>query len=196
MNTDPDATSSRPDSTGRKTLIVHIGDHKTGSTSIQNAFATGRVHLDGVPLHYPAELNHNYLVKTVPSKTGQDRPRLQLRPREVSKLADAVRRAKEEVCLISAENFEGLAPEDFARMLDGHFRKLAGELRIIAYVRPHTGRILSNFTEQVKIGRFNGSLESFVERTEKNVRFFYEKRLAAWHRLFGDELVVRPLLRS
>ena len=36
-----------PEQTRIRRLVVHIGDHKTGSTSIQYAFANGRVALDG-----------------------------------------------------------------------------------------------------------------------------------------------------
>ena len=42
-----------------KTLIVHVGDHKTGSTSIPNAFASGRVTLPGHSVLYPGNLDHN-----------------------------------------------------------------------------------------------------------------------------------------
>ena len=48
-------------SQGKKVLIFHIGDHKTGSTAIQLALAQNRVSLQGKSLFYPAELNDNVL---------------------------------------------------------------------------------------------------------------------------------------
>ncbi|MFZ0097191.1 MAG: hypothetical protein WAK98_01800, partial [Gemmobacter sp.] len=45
----------------RRKLLFHIGHHKTGSTSIQYALATGKVKLDGGTILYPGKLTHNYL---------------------------------------------------------------------------------------------------------------------------------------
>ena len=49
-------------SQGKKVLIFHIGDHKTGSTAIQLALAQNRVSLQGKSLFYPAQIANNNIV--------------------------------------------------------------------------------------------------------------------------------------
>lgn len=184
---------SQPDpSTEGKTLVFHIGDHKAGSTSIQNAFATKRVHLDGHSIFYQATLNHNYLLKPSERK-GQGQV---IRPLEVAALASDVMSTQADISVVSAESFEGLKPGHFRKMLNKHFGKFAGEIRIVVYIRPHASRILSSYAERVKIGVFNKGLKVFSKRLEDNERFFYMKRLSAWKAEFGEQLIVRPLIRS
>mgnify|MGYP000498255412 CR=1 FL=1 len=68
----PNAAVNRQ--TGRpKTLVFHIGDHKTGSTSIQYAFAADRVALENRSVLYPARINSNRLRPESPRRLCANR---------------------------------------------------------------------------------------------------------------------------
>lgn len=180
-----------------KTLIFHIGDHKTGSTSIQDAFATGRVEFPGHSLLYPAARNHNYLRDLLdtaekggkPGKTRKGMPG----PEELVRMVGA---AGEDFVLFSGEAFEGFSPDRFDEELVSRLAGPNDRVRIVAYVRPHAGRILSSYAEQIKIGRHGGTPDGFFARSLKSGRFFYAPRLRQWRDRFGDRFVVRPLIRE
>ncbi len=181
----------------RKTLIFHIGDHKTGSTSVQNALANGLITLSGQEILYPGRLNHNYLSKHLShlSKRGKDLPSRPGMP-SLTKITEQIAASDARYVVLSGESFEGCNQDDFHRMVMTRFAPLVDDLRIIAYVRPHPSRILSTFAEQTKIGWFQGNLQGYHKKTLAAQRFHYAPRLQKWRQLFGDSFIVRPMLRD
>lgn len=179
-------------------VVIHIGDHKAGSTTIQNAFATDRVHLNGLSVFYGAKLNHNNMTRLAPKSKLQVVRKYpqEVRDSVVETWTKAAREAEANVSVISGENFEGLDPAEFGTMLDTHFEGLTDDLRVIVYVRPHIARILSSYAERIKIGHLGISLDDFVTRSLVSRRSHFSKRLEAWHSVLGDRLIVRPLIRS
>lgn len=178
-----------------KTLILHVGDHKTGSTTIQNAFAAHRVRLKGRKLLYPGNLNHNYLREHMSAldRTGKDKAGKQGQP-NVARLRQMIEQTDADFILLSGESFEGFDPAALKALLQQHFAPLVREIRIIAYVRPHASRLLSTYAEQCKIGWYSGSLDAFFAKASK--RFAYHPRLAAWRSQFGNGFIVRPMIRD
>ena len=174
-------------------LAVHIGDHKTGSTSIQYAFAAGQVGLGGAAIAYPTDLNHSYLRKhlaawgTGPTEEAE---------RVFRRLARRIRQSGAPGALISAEALEGTDPGVLKAVLERFFTRAARETRVIAYVRPHGPRFLSNFAEQVKIGFFSGDLEAYLTHIRARERLDYAPRFAALRAAFGADFILRPMLRE
>lgn len=185
----------QPGPGSRRTLIFHIGDHKTGTTSIQTALATGRVFVNGRKPFYSADMAHNYVVKHFktlsknPAGGGVAR-------KNVEALANAVADATENVCVISAEAFEDIDPLVFRSIAHAHFGRSFDDVRVVGYVRPHAQRIVSSFAEQTKIGVFLEDLTSFSEKVSRKKRFDYYPRLAAWRDALGDTFVIRPFVRN
>jgi len=192
--------SSDSDGARRKVLVFHIGDHKTGTTAIQYAFLRGDVRIGGAPVFYPCakgRFNHNLLpgrVRALSRPKGKGTARKA--HNSVGKLAARIARAKAPYALISAEHFEGSDPGELAGVIDTHFRDLADEIRIVAYVRPHAARILSSFATQAKSGQFMGSLEAFVKRSLDSGRFAYHARFSRWRAQFGEAFILRPFVRD
>ena len=178
-------------------LVFHIGDHKTGSTAIQYAFARGAVQLQAGTASYPAELNHTVLRHHCdafrPQGTAEARAAADA---AFARLAKRVRSCGEGICLISAESLEKAAPEVLAQAVARHFREAADEIRVVAYVRPHMPRFLSNFTEQVKIGRVSSPMQAYHKSTLKNGRFCYRPRFEKWRQAFGEAFILRPFVRE
>ena len=190
--TAPSAASAR-----RRRLIVHIGHHKTGSTTIQDAFATGRVELPGGRILYPAQITHNYLGHHVETwlKTGKALPGRPEMP-GFAEIAARMASGDYDHTVISAEEFEGTDPAGLRRVMAEFLLPHVEEHRVICYLRPHAARVLSSFAEQMKLGLFDGTPEQFHLRSLKQRRFLYAEKLAPWRASFGEALRVRPMLRA
>ncbi len=181
----------------KKTLVLHIGDHKTGSTTLQNAFATGQVQFRDTTVLYPARLNHNYLL-------GHFRTEVQGKPAPLGNagqpglemLQTLISQSSDRYILISGEEFENISPEDFREVLERHFVHLVDEIRVVAYVRPHASRFLSNYTELVKIGGFQGDMDAYLDKIQSTGRFHFAPRFEQWQACFGKDFILRPMIRE
>ena len=178
-------------------LIVHIGHHKTGTTTIQDAFATGRVDLPGGRILYPAQMAHNYLCRHVETwlKTGEVLPGRPETP-GLAAIAALMAAGEHDHTVISAEGFESVDPAGLHRVMAEFMLPHVEEHRVICYLRPHAERVLSSFAEQMKLGLFDGTPGQFHLRALKQKRFFYAPKMAPWRDRFGAALHVRPMLRA
>ena len=178
-------------------LVIHIGDHKTGSTAIQYAFARSAVQLQAGTVSYPAALNHTVLRRHCDAfgPKGNAKARAEAET-AFDRLAERVRASGSEICLISAEALAAADPQVLALLVANHFHDAADEIRVVAYVRPHMPRFLSNFTEQMKIGRVSGPMQVYHERTQKSGRFRYHPRFTTWRSAFGEAFILRPFVKA
>lgn len=173
-------------------LIVHMGDHKTGSTSIQYALAGDHVRTPETSLCYPIQLlqlNHNFLRKPIETKArGDDSPRL-------GWLGDRIRRADADVTILSAEVIEHVkAPDLAAAVYEDIWRDQDPRAcTFVDYVRPQAARLLSSTVEQIKIGRLTGGPADFFEAAGQ--RFRYAGRLKQNKETLGDQFILRPMIR-
>lgn len=183
-----------------KTLIFHIGDCKTGSTSIQLALAQRRVALHGHSLFYPAKLAHNALAaQCINYGKATSREARQKAAVPIQKLAARVRRSDADFTVISAEVLETVKPALFQEIVAHFFADTAEEIRVVSYVRPHAARLLSSFAERTKIGiprALAGDLNSFVAQKAADREFQYHPRFTAWRAQFGGRFLLRPMIRT
>ena len=178
-------------------LIFQIGHHKTGSTTIQKALATGSIIVDGQKPLYPARMAHNYLPsyfnayakekKILNGSAG--RPNLE-------KISQLLKIKDYQHAVFSGEEFERSSPQAVKKVMQKFMLPHVDEHAVICYVRPHAARILSSFAENSKIGYFNGTLAEFHQRSSKKGRFRYIDVLAPWIAGFGDHFTARPFVRD
>lgn len=178
-------------------LIFHIGHHKTGSTAIQHALATGSLRVEGRRILYTAALNHNGLRRHVEhfATAGEILPGSAAVPNletEAKRLAEG----GFDTAIFSAEEFEGADPKALKAAMERFFLPHVTDHRIVCYLRPHAGRILSNFAEDVKLGHFQGTLEAYHQTMAKSGRLDYVKRLAPWQTVFGSRFLLRAMVRD
>jgi len=186
-----------PPANTRRKLVLHIGHHKTGSTSIQNAFATGMIKLDGGTILYPADMAHNYLRRHVDAfvedgkilSGGTGMPNLPA-------LAEILQTSSFDYAVLSGEEFEGASPRAVKKTLSRFLLPHVSDHLVVCYIRPHAARVLSSYAEQMKLGIVSGTPDAFLDRCLRRQRFFFTKPLSTWRKVFGDQFVLRPMIRE
>lgn len=170
-------------------LVLHIGDCKTGSTILQTMLARG----DGQPLSQtlftPGQGVHGALARGLGDRKS-------LYPDRWQGVARRLNNAQWDVAVLSSELFEFIRPNAVARAVRNHLPDYAENTTVVAYVRPHIGRVLSQFAENLKLGHDTETLAAFVDRFVAAGRLQYAERLSRWKDAFGDRLVVRPFVRD
>jgi len=170
-------------------LYLHIGDCKTGSTIIQSMLARQDCVPQGLRLFYPGAPPHGALARSL-----GDRP--DLYPQRWNRAARRLSQTDWDVAVLSTELFEFIQPAAVLKALNNHLPQYSNSVKVIVYVRPHAGRVMSQFAENLKLGHETGSLETFVGRFLKAGRLRYAERLNRWKTVFGDRLIVRPFVRD
>jgi hypothetical protein len=189
---------SRPGFPGK--LIVHVGDHKAGSTSIQNGLARGIVRLKHGTLSYPLladKVGHNHLGRVLEAE-GVKRFSLKRKPSNpegFAKVAQIAREARPDVTVLSAEDFEGVAPAKLHAVLNKHFPVEPGALTLVAYLRPHPGRVISGLAERIKIGWAKNDPWEGISLSAR-LKLRYAPRVAAWRKEFSQAYIPRPMIRE
>jgi len=186
-----------------KTLYIHIGHYKTGTTALQIFAARNPVVLARGSLAYSDNLKHlskqsilafclfhHAGVKTL--MHGYAKPET---PESIwSRLFDEMRASPMNKMLVSSEEFIRLAefPEAVERLraIVAHQGK-AIDYKIVCYLRPPANQLASWYNQMVKmrqpIGDFDSALAS--GRIE-SVHYDYARALAPWFDIFGRENVM------
>jgi hypothetical protein len=171
--------------------VVHIGDIKSGTTSIQAALRAGNIPDVGKKVVYPCQdLNHNNLARIFAN-------RKRLQASQVNHIRQQLIQSRDaDLCILSGERLSTVTPTLVKQELEKCFGDLVSEFRVIHYIRPHFGRTVSAYSEQVKIGATERSLPDFVKWVCETNRFAHMPRLSAWRSVFGAGYQVRPMLRN
>ena len=138
-------------------LVIHLGDRKTGSTSIQKTLTDGLWTSGSRSLYYTANGHNGPLAHAL--ATGANADNIQQRFTNLGRRI-ARHAAKADVAVVSSEGFEDVSPKTLKMALEAYLPEYAGTVRLIAYVRPHGARVLSGYSEQIKRGQSVGSLEA------------------------------------
>ncbi|MAY86797.1 MAG: hypothetical protein CML02_08800 [Pseudooceanicola sp.] len=170
-------------------LILHIGDCKTGSTVLQTMLARGDCMPRNARLFVPGNGVHGALPRSLGQRPAQY-------PARWKGMAKRLAEAEWDVAILSSELFEFIDPGKVARALRDHMGQWWDDLSVLVYVRPHAGRVLSQFCENIKLGHDTGTLDEFYRRFRRAGRLNYAERLEGWRAEFGDKLVVRPFVRD
>ena len=174
-----------------KELVLHLGDTKTGSTSIQNALVRGLCQIPGKTLIYPTTNNHVAMARTL----TQER-RFSQRAARFKRLRSAFEKSDADIGIVSAEHFQFVDPDVLVEAIETYWPAFRDRLRLVAYVRPHADKLVSTFSERVKLGSRLPSLEAFFETANAIDTFNYSQRFGAWRRVFGERFILRPFVRS
>lgn len=170
-------------------IIFHLGDCKTGTTSIQTVLARRQWESPGQSVLYTARFNH------IPLANSLNTPGLRQK-RMVSELVRALKASDAKTAIISAEFFEFLPPEKLHAFVTDALAPWKDNIRLVAYVRPHAERFLSSFAERSKKGGCRDGLDEFHTQILKEKLLYYTPRFAAHRDLFGARFMLRPFIRD
>lgn len=172
-------------------IVFHLGDCKTGTTSIQGMLATGECASLQGGICYPTRFNHMPLARSlsVRQEMGHQEARF-------VKLRTAFDRSAAAFGVVSAEHFEFIDPQLLYDAIQKYLPGYEGRIRLVAYVRPHADRFLSTFAERCKKGLYDKSLDLFHANMLKQGGLVYTPRFEKWRALFGEAFSLRPFLRD
>lgn len=169
-----------------KTVILHIGRGKTGTTTLQNVLASNRKYLEECGVCYPAS-NHQSLAKSLLDEipvwmsdtTGIDTIQEQMK--------DELRASKCNTILISSENFTLIAPT----RLRGYLQDVFGDCnyKIVFFARSQDELAESQYNQDVK---HSGEFADFREYIKNGhlEEVYYDELLAPWDAEFGTTNIV------
>ena len=174
-----------------KEIVIHLGDCKTGTTSIQAVLAAEAWETDLGDITYTARFNHIPLAKSL--STASEIPHQEAR---FSKLREALDESDAAFGVISAEHFEFVDPSLVMAALEQHLPEYLDRVRLVAYERPHADRLVSTFAERSKKGSFQKPLAAMHDKLIEDGLLFYTPRFEKWRDLFGARFTLRAFARD
>jgi hypothetical protein len=184
----------------RKALFIHIGAHKTGTTSLQHYFRHHGAELLAQGVLYPESCNYQFAqhrlafaLRGMVDPARQDRPQFE---EESAALLQEISSSDCRRVLVSSEEFFSLPAAALARLgtLARDF-----EVHVIAVLRRPDRLFESMYNQMVKEprNRFARPYQVFLETPEKlsqDLRF--DQVLAAWAKQFGKKSLLTHCLED
>lgn len=187
--------------TGRKTVLVHIGMHKTGSTSIQEFLKNNRELLRSKNILYP-DTDGGAAHHMIASLCFADKSSRKAFPGHAQKRfhiedtwkthmrarIEEIMSAPQDTVLLSSERFEFSAPDQLARLFPD------ATMRIIVFLRRQDERLESRFNQNLK-RRLISSADAV--RFEQRAATNDYKTLLHWEDVFGaGNIIVLPFEKN
>ncbi len=186
-----------------KHLFLHIGTHKTGTTSIQNFLRANGAALASRGFYYPTEGAYYF-----PGESSQSllaHALLRRRPHYIrdveldidSCVGDIRRDIGKSACprvIVSSEHFSRVSAKEDVFRIREVFSGLAARITVIIYLRRQDALWESIWSQKTKMGTITSSFNEFLA-TEPDWDYFQCLELFA--SVFGQEnLIVRPFERA
>ncbi len=168
-----------------KTLLLHIGTHKTGSTAIQYLLA--QVEPFGERVLYPQsgrskvreQNGHKELAAAIRKTPGCDEGCWDRLHRELEE-------SPAEIAVLSAESFSSFQDQHVERLRRA-LRHV--EVRVLVYVRNPLDFMASSFAQAVKSSRYPASFGDFIRLDERIARCNYAALMDRWVGVWGRDRV-------
>jgi hypothetical protein len=156
--------------------ILHIGRHKTGTSSIQHFLTYNREALAKRGLIYPKPkrgVAHHNLAGILREVQLGEAP-----IPDLDAYTDELRRLKlNGTVLLSSEGFQNISPPLVRRMLGGE------PATIIVYLREQFSYMWASYTQSVKAKLITGTFDHYAKRLNPNYLAFLNR----WEAAFGAE---------
>jgi hypothetical protein len=159
-------------------IVLHIGRHKSGTSSLQHFFVTNATLLEGLGYLYPVTMRraiaHHRLADFFNDKT-----RAGMSPTEWGALDEEYALFCKETdaadkVLVSSEALQNVAPTAVAR-------HLGDAVKVVVYIREQTEYLISSYAQAVQNQKLTLSLKEYEE---KRFHADYYGFLTAWESAF------------
>ncbi len=188
----------------KKRLVIHIGTHKTGSTSIQHFLHANRQqHLESYRLYYPRTdrdpeprpTRHTFLTLAALDHAGHPVAQPRTPPPEalVREITEEIETAGADVALLSEESLSMPDPKiaEAYRGFAKHF-----EVKVLVFLRRQDLFVEALHNQFIRDRGEQRSLADFAAVPRTQARMDYRTVLQAWEAAFGrDAIVVIPFER-
>jgi len=171
----------------KKTIYLHIGFGKTGTTSIQQMYYESRNKLLQNKILYPQvgllQYGHHML-----AKLGQESMSNEVQDRYLELLKE-IEENQPKTIILSSENFIFMKPQyiqEISELLKNF------DVKIIFYIRKQTSLIESTYMEWLKTGKSQyPSIEEFYNIHKQSFDFL--QKIQPWIDYFGKEQIISRL---
>lgn len=175
-------------------LVLHIGTHKTGTSSIQGSLGASYEGLLARAVLYPQtgrlrrRPQHANLAREVVGDDAFD-PALG----DTEALVEEVAATDPRAVILSSEAFtrHPLRREPAEWALELCERLGASRVHVIAYVRPQWDYLESSYSYRVRRGFEGADFAAYVEGRLNDPQLDYRTRFRTWDEAFGERLSVR-----
>jgi hypothetical protein len=146
-------------------LVLHIGLHKTGSTTAQMTLHSQRNTLQKFDIEYPkAAFNYSTLMNTMFGQEIEKRPEHASKDLDTQEKVEAFQKTRrynfrkncaateQKTTLISGEGMSLFSLKSVEKMAD-YFSKIYDDIEVLAYVRPPFSLLNSLFQQKVRRGQ-------------------------------------------
>lgn len=182
----------QPSGSEKKTIFLHIGMGKTGTTALQEFFWANSKNLAERGIAYPSHgavshAHHLLSPHRPPFLTGS------WRFEDAAEWAPVIDRLGGGKVLLSSELIAWSKPEivtEFCAELKQWF-----DVRVVVYVRRQDDLIMAGYNQQIKAGTQRREIHDIVESQFQ--RFDYSAKLRPWEEALGkDAIILRPYERT
>ncbi len=189
-----------------KTLILHIGHYKTGTTALQVFFSQNGRFLRNQGIEYPDlwlhNAKHSDFAFSILRAAGVSGPLMfdyanETPPAQMwGMLMDRVRRSPADAVLISSEELMRIgqfpAAVDILRQVLGA-RPAGIQIKVVAYLRDPQSHVLSWYNQLIKMNIPVSDLETALGGEIEDIHFDYRRALEPWVDIAGrDNVLLRP----
>ena len=182
-------------------LTLHIGLHKTGSTTIQEGLYKKRGLALKHGLYYPiyssnysrvfysvfSDHGHNLLINKQAGLDTQEKL-APIKLQSLERLKEQFSDQRAPVTLLSGEGITRLPLLD-VDALKSWIEQFYDDISVIAYVRPPCSLLSSMFQQEIRMGQ---TLETLIQDPPV---IEYRARLDPFFKAFGDRMLVKPYFR-
>ena len=169
-------------------FLLHIGRHKTGTSTLQRFLYQNRERLEKCGFYYPISgltgLAHHDIARHF---FGRARERFSDEERAahaqcVRALIEEIKENRE-IVLLSSEGFQNCNPKPIEQVFH------AGQTKIIVYIREQSEYLISAYQQKVQATSYFASLEQFAREFNVN----YDVFLQHWEGSFGRDNITARL---
>ncbi|HSH95986.1 MAG TPA: hypothetical protein VK968_17705, partial [Roseimicrobium sp.] len=172
-------------------FVLHIGRHKSGTTSLQRFLHANRLVLQREGLVYPetpaGAFAHHEIAEVFARRIRKASRELNTdESRTVARITDVAASSGKKV-LLSSEGFQNADPAVVAQYFP------PGKTQVIVYVREQADYVLSSYQQKVHAHNHFLRLDTSFQQSVVD----YDKFLSGWEKAFGREhIVVRAYERK
>lgn len=173
-----------------KSLVIHIGDPKTGTTSLQSTLHERKYAMKGPSIFYGPRFNGNRMAGMIYSTQNHREQKIF---NMLRRYAQHYNNSDSDIGVFSAESLAWVDPSRAKKIFLDLFDIEESKIRIVCYLKPHCDFFLSRFSQHVKNGLYSGTMDKYCRFVFSKMN--YSERMHRWQDSFPGQVEVYPYSR-